>query len=100
MNLDIPRNNLEGSESETLPNHISQGSQGITKNRSQNGRDDRGRRDDGGRGGPPGKKVIMGLSIQEKVCMSGAKFEYVYLLPMNVRSKSDVQLDPETIIMK
>ena len=26
-----------------------------------------GDRDGGGRGGPPGKKVIMGLSIQEKV---------------------------------
>ena len=34
-----------------------------------------------GRGGPPGKKVIMGLSIQEKV-RKGAKFEYVYF-PMN-----------------
>ena len=76
-----------------------QGGQGITKNRSQNGRDGRGDRDRAdGRGGPPGKKVIMGLSIQEKV-RKGAKFEYVYL-PMNVRSKSDVRLDPETTIMK
>ena len=67
-----------------------QGGQGITKNRSQNGRDGRGDRDRAdGRGGPPGKKVIMGLSIQEKV-RKGAKFEYVYL-PMNVRSKSDTK---------